>query len=113
MRADAMARHLARRRAIGGEAAIEHERERPALRFGQGVDFGHAFTRRVANGRIILPPLEPPTPMPPRKKAAVTLRLIARMRRFARVAAAYLRIFLRQIINYAAIMIMPQAVLGC
>lgn len=39
----------------------------------------------------------------------VTLRLIARMRRLARFAAAYLRISRPDIINYAAIMIMPRA----
>lgn len=42
-------------------------------------------------------------------KPRVTLRLIARMRRFARATAAYLRISRRDIINYAAIMIMPRA----
>ena len=39
---------------------------------------------------------------------AVTLRLIARMRQFARVTAAYLRISWDEIINYAAIMIMSR-----
>jgi hypothetical protein len=43
---------------------------------------------------------------------AVTLRVIARMRRFARAAAAYLRIILQQIIKYAAIMITPRPALG-
>jgi len=44
---------------------------------------------------------------------AVTLHLIARMRRFARVTAAYLRISSHDIINYAAIMIMPRARVEC
>ena len=42
-------------------------------------------------------------------KSAVTLRLIARMRQFARVTAAYLGISWDEIINYAALMIMSRA----
>ena len=44
-----------------------------------------------------------------RRTNSVTLRLIARMRQFARVTAAYLRISWDEIINYAAIMIMSRA----
>lgn len=47
------------------------------------------------------------------QKAVVTLRLIARMRRFAHVAAANLRISWSNIINYAAIMIILRARVEC
>jgi len=42
----------------------------------------------------------------------VTLRLIARMRRFELFAVVYLRIFRRDIIKYAAIMIISRARVG-
>jgi len=44
--------------------------------------------------------------------ADVTLRLIARMRRFEHFAVVYLRIFRRDIIKYAAIMIISRARVG-
>ena len=43
-------------RAIGDLAASEHEGEWPAIRIGQGVDFGGAAAARTSDG-LVFPPL--------------------------------------------------------